>query len=40
MDKNKRVDLLKDEYIMLQHFYEDIDDCYYRRRLVLDGGSF
>jgi hypothetical protein len=21
-------------------FYEDIDDCYYRRRLVLDGGSF
>jgi hypothetical protein len=21
-------------------FYKDIDDCYYRRRLVLDGGSF
>lgn len=21
-------------------FYEDIDDCYYRRRLVIDGGSF
>ena len=25
MDANKRVDLLKDEYVMLQHFYEDID---------------
>ena len=25
MDKNKRVELLKDEYIMLQHFYEEID---------------
>ena len=21
-------------------FYEGIDDCYYRRRLVIDGGSF
>jgi hypothetical protein len=21
-------------------FYDNIDDCYYRRRLVLDGGSF
>jgi hypothetical protein len=21
-------------------FYGDIDDCYYRRRLVLDGGMF
>jgi hypothetical protein len=21
-------------------FYEDIDDCYYRRRLVIDGGMF
>ena len=25
MDANKRVDLLKDEYVMLQNFYEDID---------------
>ena len=25
MDANKRADLLKDEYVMLQHFYEDID---------------
>ena len=25
MDINKRVDLLKDEYVMLQNFYEDID---------------
>ena len=25
MDVNKRIDLLKDEYIMLQNFYEDID---------------
>jgi len=25
MDVNKRVDLLKDEYVMLQNFYEDID---------------
>ena len=21
-------------------FYEGIDDCYYRRRLVIDGGMF
>lgn len=26
MDANKRVDLLKDEYVMLQNFYEDIDE--------------
>lgn len=25
MNQDKRADLLKDEYIMLQHFYEDID---------------
>jgi hypothetical protein len=25
MDKNKRAELLKDEYVMLQQFYEDID---------------
>jgi hypothetical protein len=25
MDPDKRIDLLKDEYIMLQNFYEDID---------------
>src|SRR5690349_13587542 len=25
MDSDKRLDLLKDEYIMLQNFYEDID---------------
>jgi hypothetical protein len=25
MDRNKRIDLLKDEYVMLQRFYEDID---------------
>ncbi len=25
MNEDKRADLLKDEYIMLQHFYEDID---------------
>lgn len=25
MDEDKRADLLKDEYIMLQQFYEDID---------------
>lgn len=25
MDEEKRADLLKDEYIMLQNFYEDID---------------
>jgi hypothetical protein len=25
MNEDKRIDLLKDEYIMLQHFYEDID---------------
>lgn len=25
MDTKQRADLLKDEYIMLQHFYEDID---------------
>ena len=25
MDVNKRIDLLKDEYVMLQNFYEDID---------------
>jgi hypothetical protein len=25
MNNDKRADLLKDEYIMLQHFYEDID---------------
>jgi len=25
MNADKRIDLLKDEYIMLQHFYEDID---------------
>ena len=25
MNDDKRADLLKDEYIMLQHFYEDID---------------
>jgi len=25
MNEEKRADLLKDEYIMLQHFYEDID---------------
>lgn len=25
MNAEKRIDLLKDEYIMLQHFYEDID---------------
>ncbi|MGE5464867.1 MAG: hypothetical protein ACM3PS_16005 [Syntrophothermus sp.] len=26
MDDGKRADLLKDEYIMLQHFYEEIDN--------------
>jgi len=26
MNEDKRADLLKDEYIMLQHFYEDIDN--------------
>jgi hypothetical protein len=25
MDQDKQIDLLKDEYIMLQNFYEDID---------------
>jgi len=25
MNEDKRADLLKDEYVMLQHFYEDID---------------
>ena len=25
MNEDKRIELLKDEYIMLQHFYEDID---------------
>ena len=25
MDKNKRADLLKDEYVMLQSFYEEMD---------------
>ena len=25
MNDDKRADLLKDEYVMLQHFYEDID---------------
>ena len=25
MNEDKRIDLLKDEYIMLQNFYEDID---------------
>ena len=25
MNKDKRAELLKDEYIMLQHFYEDMD---------------
>jgi hypothetical protein len=25
MDKNKRAEILKDEYVMLQQFYEDID---------------
>jgi hypothetical protein len=26
MNEDKRADLLKDEYVMLQHFYEDIDN--------------
>lgn len=25
MNEDKRADLLKDEYVILQHFYEDID---------------
>jgi len=33
---NNEVEDISEENV----FYEGIDDCYYRRRLVIDGGSF
>lgn len=33
---NNEVEYVSEENV----FYEEIDDCYYRRRLVIDGGIF
>lgn len=33
---NNEVEYVNEENV----FYEEIDDCYYRRRLVIDGGIF
>ena len=33
---NNEVEYVSEENV----FYEGIDDCYYRRRLVIDGGIF
>ena len=33
---NNEVEYVNEENV----FYEGIDDCYYRRRLVIDGGIF